>query len=286
VVAAAGVIYDEFGAATGLIGELPVFSWLGHAYRTGSVISSLAYAFQTAKTFASQKGGTASRNNNYTNKKYVPLVKCDDPTLNPRPVCPQPHDVIFNAWYWLKERLKDPARTTSLDTYVFRDSTERKRFVGYLNLGKGPEFYDGPRSEVTYREAQCRDDKPGKLNWEFLHSNALNGSGHYICEMSAVTCRHGNAVPLRTFWEPRVIMWRWSQGLMDDLVATIFHEALHGFWSLVEDERLATRLGCGEERQMTPFLKQFVGQQAPTPQGCAAVSVPIKRNMCGTFEPQ
>jgi hypothetical protein len=293
VIGQSGTTYDQYGNATGVI-NVGTQSWLGYAYQIGSVDEWLANVVKVAKSWWPFGGGNASGNQTAVlHPPYAQLDSCNDRTLHPPPACPGPKDAIFNSWYWLKQEVSDPTRSASLNTYVFNDSTgvTLKKFIAYLGLGAGPEFYDGEKSNVQFHDAGCNFD--GTVHNYFVSSN-----GAQFCTVAAATCRLDPTKPLRTFFEPRSIILGGQQVPYSAQVpysnaATLFHEALHGFLQL-DDPHLQSFLGCtqpvynggsADTRDITIYLQQFVGPQpalAP-PLSCVYVEnhmMPASLNVC------
>ena len=262
VIGQSGVIYDQNGSATGQM-NLPTYSWLGYAYQVGSVDQVKGHWYTRAMNWASSVLAYFFR------PDYTELQSCHDQTLHPPPSCPGPKDATFNAWYWLRTRLSDSTRAVSLNTYVFTaqppgsGTINLAAFIGYL--GRGPEFYDGNKSNVSWKDAQCKSDdgsyKDGTLAGFFIDSNNQNS-----CDVAVVTCPGRPANPLRSFFEQRAIYLDVdNQGNATYNVARLFHEALHGFTGKT-DPQLQAFLGCtvGEDtRDITLYLQQFIGTQSP-----------------------
>ena len=283
VVGQSGVKYDQNGNATGTI-DLGTQSWLGYTYHIGSVQEWLAKVVKVAKSWWPFGGGNASGNNAAVlHPPYAQLDSCNDATLHPPPACPAPKDAIFTAFYWLKQRLNDPTWTSAIDQYVFQDTTGniRKAFLTYLSQGAGPEFYDGPKSNVKLTDAVCG----GNPGWTVAHFFATTNNAN-TCETAVVTCREDPTKPLRSFFEPRAISFD-SQGATDSNIAMLFHEALHGF-KVVDDPALQSFLGCtsgDDTRDITLYLQQFIGARPlqGAPKTCVYIEqneIPANTNVC------
>lgn len=273
VIGQSGITYDQNGNATGQIGSPPTQSWLGYDYQLGSIEEWLANVIKVAKSWWPFSRGNASGNNTAVqHPPYAQLDSCRDSTLHPPPACPGPKDAIFSDWYSLKQILKDNSRASALDQYVFNDTTGtiRQAFTAYLGLGAGPEFYNGENSYVSLSSAQC-SQASGTVQHQFALSNNANS-----CSTAAVTCREDATKPLRTFFEPRAISLT-NQQVPYSNVATLFHEALHGFL-MKDDPHLQSFLGCtqpvgDDTRDITIYLQQFVGTSPPStpPHSCVYV---------------
>jgi hypothetical protein len=282
VIGQSGTIYDQNGNATGQMSR-PTYSALGYAYQIGSVDQVERYWYVPATSWAS------SAWEYFFPPYYTELQSCHDQTLHPPPGCPGPKDANFNAWYWLKTRLSDATRAASLSAYVFTSQPPGSAapinlgaFKAYLGLGKGPEFYDGNKSNVGWNDAQCRADDgsymDGTLAGYFTKSNNQNS-----CSVAVVTCRGRPKNPMRSFFEPRAIYLDIdNQGNASYNVARLFHEALHGFTGMT-DAQLQAFLGCtpGQDaRDITLYLQQFIGSQPPpTPPSKPPSCVNIEQNM-------
>jgi hypothetical protein len=241
---------------------------------------------KTAKSWWAYFFGNASSNKTAVlHPPYAQLDSCHNTTLHPPPACPGPKNAIFGDWFTLKQRLSDSTRASAFDQYVFNDTTgaTRQAFTAYLGHGAGPEFYDGTKSYVKLSDAGC-GGKPGRtVAHEFELDNNAN-----TCETAAITCRLDPAKPLRTFFEPRAISLN-NQQVPYSNVATLFHEALHGFLQL-DDPHLQTRLGCtqpvgSDTRDITIYIQQFVGAQPPPapPLRCVDIEnhmMPANPNVC------
>jgi hypothetical protein len=287
VIGQSGITYDANGNATGMIANLPTYSWLGYAYQDGPIDFILTLPIDVAKAYWALSGGNASANNTATlQQPYAQLADCNDPNLHPSIACPGPKNAIFDAWYWLQQRIADPTRAAYLDYYVFKDTTgsSRRAFAQYLGLGAGPQFYDRG-STVRLSDAVCAGPDGWTVNHFFdLQNGPENGTG--TCGTSAITCRFDQTKPMRTFFEPRAVSLD-NQGATDANVALLFHEALHGFTSK-NDEQLQSFLGCtpgDDTRDITIYLQQFIGAQSPpaTPNSCKFIDanqMPGTSNVC------
>jgi len=222
--------------------------------------------------------GNASGNGTAVKQWYAPLESCATSSVP----CPATKEAVFEGWYWLKQRIGDSARASALDTYVFNDSTgtQRRRFLAYLGLGPGPEFYDGWKSFVKLSDAQCGGAAGRTVAHQFEMSNNANG-----CDMAVIACRLNETKPLRAFFEPRAI---YLSATNDDNIALLFHEALHGY-RMEDDPSLQAYLGCtqgfDDTRDITFYLKQFVGAQPlqGIPSTCKYIEdhqMPANRNLC------
>jgi hypothetical protein len=286
VIGQSGITYNQSGSATGQIANMPTYSWLGYAYRLGSVDLVLANLFPVATSWMAFQGANNSRNGTAAKQQaFAQLQSCTDPNLHPPPSCPGPRDAIFTAWYWLKQRIGDSGRASSLDANVFHDSTgtTRQAFSSYLALGQGPEFYDGPKSFTKFRDAGCPVD--GTVETLFRQSNNSN-----TCEVSAITCREDPKKPLRAFFEPRAFNLNTAApNDPDDAgIALLFHEAMHGFTKKM-DADLQESLGCTKSftdtRDITLYLRQFIRSTQPPapPQTCVDIeqhNMPGSPNVC------
>ena len=267
VIGSSGITYDSNGNATGQIANMPTQSWLGYAYQNdpgqAQQVAFPATAVASAFNFWFWGGSTT-----FTKlPKFAQLVSCkDNTTANPLS-CPQPKDAAFHAWWYLKQRMTDsPTRIWDLTYLVFNGTWKPGEFLNYLNLGAGPEFYDGEKSTVTLSDAQCGGAAGRTVQTQFQMDN-----GGPTCDMAAMSCRLGSSQPLRTFFEPRAISFD-NQGVTDGNIAMEFHEALHGFTGM-DDWQLQGFLGCtqtnpltGSTYNITKYLQQFVGQSPPQPQ--------------------
>jgi uncharacterized protein YjdB len=281
VIGASGITYDSQGRATGQIANAATQSWTGHSYQYGSTEQVALSATAMASTFGFWPWGGFS-----TATKLPPfaqLVSCNGKTN-----CPQPKDAAFAAWWYLKQRMANSAlRIYDLDNYVFAPANQhvaydRGKFLNYLNLGAGPEFYDGEKSLVKLGDAQCGGNSGWTVQYSFQRDNATPP-----CVSAAMTCRTGSSQPLRTFFEPRAISFD-NQGATDGNIALEFHEALHGFTGM-DDWTLQGFLGCtqhdilGTTYNITLYLQQFVGQQAPqSVKTCKQIeqNMPAQPNLC------
>jgi hypothetical protein len=255
-----------------------VRSWLGHAYQSGSVEQVLVTWLPQALSYWALAWGNASGNGTAVKQWYAPLESCATSSVP----CPATKEAVFEGWYWLKQRIGDSARASALDTYVFNDSTgtQRRRFLAYLGLGPGPEFYDGWKSFVKLSDAQCGGAAGRTVAHQFEMSNNANG-----CDMAVIACRLNETKPLRAFFEPRAI---YLSATNDDNIALLFHEALHGY-RMEDDPSLQAYLGCtqgfDDTRDITFYLKQFVGAQPlqGIPSTCKYIEdhqMPANRNLC------
>jgi hypothetical protein len=225
---------------------------------------------------------------NFAPPTWVQLASCNDQTIAHPGPCPQPKDAIFTAWYYLKQRMADSARTTSLNNFVFvsqqpggNTAYDLNKFIGYLSLGAGPEFYDGELSTVTEPDAKCPVSSfftNITVRQDFQGSNKTPP-----CGVAAISCRLGRNQPQRTFFEPRAISIA-SAGPIDGNIALEFHEALHGFTGLL-DPALQTFLGCSRldnTNNITLYLQQFIGAQPlqgqPIP--CKTIENNLPKDAC------
>lgn len=161
---------------------------------------------------------------------------------------------------------------------VFPAQNTYQAFLSYLMQA---EFYDGMKSGINITDAKC-GAKSGTVDHVFTVDN-LNQNGVDLCDTAAMTCsdykRDGKPM-LRVFWDPRAISGD-NYGKQDMNIATMFHEALHGFTGL-NDPDLQKALGCpqtaldfGPSLNITYYLLQFIPYKVTTsPQACSQVKVP------------
>ncbi len=268
-----GITYD---AKLNITGQLPNFptlteSWTGDEYKseTSGVSQISRSGAYPASTFAAIVYG----NNSFTGTAFkqawgYPLVKCSEGDSGSEECKANgwsnstggPRDWIWNAKVELAKRLAD-GRMNMLIPRVFSNEITYKAFLTYL--AKGAQFYDGTRSTATLDDALCPGERGKEISRIFKVDN-IRSDGTHICNTAALTCS-GYKPMLRVFWDPRAISFA-NNGKQDLNIATVFHEALHGF-TAYSDEQLQSYLGCTSQddtRNISYYLKQFVLEKAPT----------------------
>ena len=234
----AAVMFDANGVAVGQIAALPTQSWLGHTYRVGSTDMVAAALFYPTTGLWAFLQANQSHTPTATGQLYGQLEDCGPgSTRRPQLACPQPKNAIFNAWYWLKQRLADSAdRLYDLDRWVFTEQVpngaarwDPGEFSRYLQSGQGPEFYDGEQSNVSLKDAGC-DPEPGVTTTVMGYFQGKNANKR-ACGEAARTCNTGKDHRLRTFFEPLAIGFDDPNNSdpTENNIALLFHEALHGF---------------------------------------------------------
>ena len=252
----AAVTFDQNGSATGQMGKLPTYSWVGNAYQRGSVLEWLSKALNVAKSWWPFAGGNPSGNNAATQQPwYAPLKSC------PGASTPCPQEAILDGLRALRNLLQAPC--SACNTWVFSKltGTDQASFFRYLSLR--PRFWDGTRSYAPAQTAFCPS---GWLNQHVLCTFGIEKVHDYMQRtgddaVSQTPSDDGRGMQL--FFNPASgICNAFSsanppsndQGTLNQ--ATLFHEALHGYTGRFDSElQSAFGLGFGGSVNITYYLQ-------------------------------
>jgi YD repeat-containing protein len=252
------VTFDANGNATGQLANLPQYpSWLGNGYNYGSVEQVATFLPNLAQTFAALFAGNFSNNGTAIKQEWFPSLDYCTST----PGCIGHHDAIYNALSDLIVRLNDKTPITLLDgstitlsglaqTSIFnklgRDQNGKaystNDFLSYLQT-QTPLFYDGTISNY------CAGDlTPPKLTL-VCKIPVINSFRQKVQDAFATSPSRGALTatpqsPMLSFLRPQFIGFP-ATGKNLGNEATLFHEALHGWTGLLDDD-LLTRLGMSD----------------------------------------
>jgi len=245
VIGASGITYDAGGNATGAVGSLPTYSWLGYAYQVGSVDQVLAGFLHPALGWWAFGGGNQAHTGTAEDQqKYPELKSCTDKGGNCA-VAMGPRDLIWNARDDLANQLaQDASCQQAAQQYVYsvlkvggtlgfnKHPISNSDFVAYLR--NTWHFYDGTKSTLDSIETGTGGNNPPKtvsVRWFFPGSTTT---------AIAVTPSY----PLRTFWQPADATKSADQVGIDPTTSgknllnesNLFHEALHGYSGLKDPD--------------------------------------------------
>jgi len=229
--------FDQNGNATGMMGELPWYSWYGDAYRAGSVDKFVAAPLHLAASWWGLFGGNHSGNYAAVNQQWFPELKsCTDKGGN----CSArlaPRDFLWNAKNDLVNQLNnDTSCSKAAKEYVydvlkvggvmgfFKHSIVNLNFTEYLHATW--HFYDGTTSTLDSKFMDNVGKNPAQtVSQVYFHPGSTT---------TAIT--QTPSYPLLTFWQPADATQ--SDGVGIDPTASgmnllnesnLFHEALHGY---------------------------------------------------------
>jgi hypothetical protein len=259
VIGQSGITYDASGNATGQM-NVGTQSWPGYRYQLGSTDSIFSRMINVAKSWWPWNKANNSGNNTSVPPLWFPkLPSCTDNGGNCATL--GAGDLIFNAKQDLISRLirvrvlngenkqtcLDQAKSQVFDLVKYGGGLfssakpiDAGAFVGYL---QGTYlFYDGSASTLNMQIAVCGEGHtsqcgpPIKLKDYFADTSAL-------ATASTVTASH----PLKTFWRSQFLPQPDMNGFGIGIDPTnfganlynesaLFHEALHGFTGLYDDD--------------------------------------------------
>jgi hypothetical protein len=218
---------------------------------------------------------------------FPPLVNCAVTRYGPAASCPGPGDLLVNAKQDLVNQLKTDAQCQSaaktvyskvtfggLFDWFFTSPIKADQFLGYLQ--NVPTFFDGTRSTLDFHYAQCGGhtilcgktgtNPPQTVKFQFAPPSTV----------TAITVTPSE--PLQSFWQPTytapgptdsgfgVGINPASLGVNIYNESNLFHEALHGFTGL-DDQELQTSLGLPQSSDTTNisiYIKNNVLASCPT----------------------
>lgn len=279
------VIFDQSGNVTGQMGDIPVYSWVGNAYRVGSIDQIMANSLLLMPSWWPLWKSNSSGNETAEQaQRYPPLPSCTDPT---KPlVCPAVGDMVWNAKQDLIRQLtgdaacKDAAITWVLNKvryWAIIGSGSLVDFGDYVSyLQKTPRFYNGSTSKLYWHDAFCGEHIIRPSCNTSINSGKVYQRLQQYPETTAATVTPSN--PLKVFWQPRYT----PPGPSDDGIgigidpsnfgvnisneSVLFHEALHGLTGQYDDylqEKLGRTVG-GPTANITTYIKDNVLSKCPS----------------------
>lgn len=249
---AGNVRFDQTGQ---IIGEIPsplTESWTGATYAPNGVATESVFGFTVdyANSFAAVLGGNNSANGTaIPQPPFAQLDSCIDSKALPPPPCPGLREAIWNAEKGLVKNLSTTDCGSAAQTWVFDKLTQKpgiktKNFLDYLQ-GKQPQIYDGTKSiaplttlcqgESGFAYANCKFQRylmHAQTVADYFAQNSGSDPNHPL-QLFAVTIGGNN--PLIVFYRPSFISLS-SNGNNVQNRASVFHEALHGFTDLTDNQ--------------------------------------------------
>ena len=234
VVGQTGITYDSNGNATGQLGNLPTYSWLGNYYQVGSIDQVLWRWLKHAVSFWPFQGANASQNATAVQQPlYDPLESCPGASV------PCPQEALMSAIGRLRILLQNPCSLCT--NWVFSKlGIDQVDFYQYLL--RRPRLYDGTRSYAKGSEALCAPGFFYQAGCRF----ASKPVQYYMDTSEALSQTPSYSTPIpgrlnlvlagmQTFFNPSAICRVFSvsvppigdQGVLNQ--ALLFHEALHGY---------------------------------------------------------
>jgi hypothetical protein len=234
------VTFGQNGVRNGMIAQLPTYSWIGDAYQPGSATQVAAFPVTYVSSFLAMVDANNSGNGTaFLQTPYPPLPSCYNTTLKPPIPCPGPAEALKNALASLRTRLNSAC--PACQTYVFNILGHKQQdFASYLSLAPG--FFDGSKSNAELKFLCGRGPGVGGfLNYAFCGGPPLPPACQSVKTVSEyMSCINATAVSqtpsnsgrgLTTFFDPSAVKLSdpsTPQGILNQ--ATVFHEALHGFY--------------------------------------------------------
>jgi hypothetical protein len=279
VIGTSGITYDANGMATGSMGSLPTYSWLGYAYQDGDVQQVKSNRLYVAASFWPFAGANNSANGAAASQpQFAPLATCTT-----TPGCIGPYEAIYLALADLLRNLQNPAvvavgsdgtqftLASLAQAKVFGKLGTRpdgtslysaSGFIEYLRR-KMPLFYDGLNSQF------CNDELTplSVINPPCVRFLGVTWLGQTVASYfrahatgtDAETATPSN--PLMTFFNPPSILLS-SLGRNQANEGLLFHEALHGFTG-IQDLGILGDLGYDDALttsscNITKYIQQTV----------------------------
>jgi hypothetical protein len=279
VIGASGIAYDAGGNATGSVGSLPTYSWLGYAYQDGAAAQVVADPLYVATSFWPFVGANSS--NNFTANQqpwFAPLQSCPDgstpcpqgpampsyrmaagaprdgyPSLGcPDPSKPCPQQALMSALSYLRALLRSPCPACS--SYVFNklSGTKKADFSNYLS--RTPHFYDGTRSYAPVSAALCPSGFWSGFTCALAGVKQSVRDYMLAHDSDAVSQTPSGDEGMRVFFDPAAGICNvlsvqnpkaGDQGVLNQ--AVLFHEALHGYSGKYDLNLMSALLGVTDE---------------------------------------
>jgi hypothetical protein len=295
VIGQSGITYDQAGNATGMIANMPTYSWTGSAYLDGPTTQVLAPPLYLALGFWSLFGGNNSGTGAAVNQQWFPpLASCTDNGGNCQGQPLGPRDFLWNAKQDLAGQLAhDQACMTAANTFVFN----KVQYGGFLGFFKSPIngsqfdlyiqntqlFYNGPKSTLDYAVAKC--GIPRQFNCNGVDPPQTVGQ-QFDSNETALTVTPG--MPLMSFWQPNFTPPATVNGTVENEgfgvginpsnygvnifnESNLFHEALHGMTGLDDFTIQGDLMGSAQQGapsvNISIFIKDNVLSQCPSFRG-------------------
>jgi hypothetical protein len=225
--------FDKDGNATGQIGSLPIYSWYGDAYQTGSVRKLVTDVLLVASGLWPFRSGNQSANKSAApNPQYAPLDKCTQ-----TPGCVGPYDAIYNALYDLERRLASGTVDTQklfgkLGSDADGKPLNTSTFLTYLKANR-PHFYNGLKSKFCYARLTPWSE-PCLIP---LIGNSQTVEDYFKNTLTSDAETGTPSKPLLVFFRPSSIIYN-NLGANLGNEGLVFHEALHGLTGKKDDQIL------------------------------------------------
>jgi len=282
VIGQSGITYDQAGNATGMIANMPTYSWTGSAYLDGPTTQVLAPPLYLALGFWSLFGGNNSGTGAAVNQQWFPpLASCTDNGGNCQGQPLGPRDFLWNAKQDLAGQLAhDQACMTAANTFVFN----KVQYGGFLGFFKSPIngsqfdlyiqntqlFYNGPKSTLDYAVAKC--GIPRQFNCNGVDPPQTVGQ-QFDSNETALTVTPG--MPLMSFWQPNFTPPATVNGTVENEgfgvginpsnygvnifnESNLFHEALHGMTGLDDFTIQGDLMGSAQQGAPSVNISIFI----------------------------
>jgi hypothetical protein len=248
--------FDANGNATGQLGSLPTYSWIGNAYQLGSVDSVAGASISYAISWAALRSGNNSNNGTAVQQQWFPpLPSC------PGAQTPCSKEAIASAMTALRTLVAGPC--PACGTYVFSIlGSNQQQFYQFLT--RTPMFFNGTQSNLPINKLCGRASGFGGFAAWFLCDNGSGTVAEYMTahQSTAVSQTPSNSGQgMMTFFDPAGICSSWSSnpsGILNQ--ALLFHESLHGFYGKL-DVNLETAFGINpalSSEQITYYLEDNI----------------------------
>ncbi len=234
--------FDQNGAATGMLAEMPTYSWIGNWYSTSGgplMLTALPPVYLADSYLASFSGNPSETPTAVEQPWYAPLPSC------PGAQTPCAKEAIENALASLRSLLSVPCQ--ACQTYVFQKLGGNQQNL-YQFLNRTPRFYDGSRSQAPLRTL-CGNTEGvgGWLKWAWCAVNEQNVT--ISAKMASMQADAVSQTPsdsgtgMMVFFNPAAMcksLGSTPGALLNQ--ALLFHESLHGYYG-AQDPFLLSYLG-------------------------------------------
>lgn len=223
-----------------------VYSWHDNWYiQSGGILEKVSLAgISLASTWAAILGGNPSLTPVAVQQPlFAQLDSCIDTNVTPPPPCPGFREAIWNGEKALVKTLSTDVCKSTAQTAVFNKLSQKpglttQQLLAYLQ-NKMPQFYDGTKSKAAVTSF-CQGSSGliyVKCFFATLNNKATTISDYFANNPGTLAATIGGNDPLIVFFRPSVDAISFQNGGANiDNEAEVFHEALHGFTNLLDNQ--------------------------------------------------